>query len=78
MVSDAIAVLLIGGDVEPVVVTRSGWLPIGQKAVATKTAGATVLEINGQPAIAYLRRYVSASPGASRAASSSSAAQVGS
>jgi class 3 adenylate cyclase len=59
VVSDAIAVLLIGGEVEPVVVTRSGWLPIGQKAVATKTSGATVLEINGQPAIAYLRRYVS-------------------
>ena len=40
-------------------VTRSGWLPIGQKAVATKTSGATVHEINGQPAIDYLKRYVS-------------------
>ncbi len=59
VVSGAIAVLLVGGDVEPVVVTRSGWLPIGQKAIATKTSGATVLEINDQPAIAYLRRYVS-------------------
>lgn len=59
VVSGAVAVLLVGGDVEPVVVTRSGWLPIGQKAVATKTSGATVHEINGKPAIDYLRRYVS-------------------
>ena len=59
VVSGGVAVLLIGGDIEPVVVTRSGWLPIGQKAVATKTSGATVHEINGQPAIDYLKRYVS-------------------
>jgi len=59
VVSDALPLLLVGGDVEPLVVTRSGWLPIGQKAIATKTAGATLLEINGSPAIDYLKRYVS-------------------
>lgn len=59
VVSNAIAMVLIGGDVEPVVVTRSGWVPLGQKAIATKTAGPTLLEIDGRPAIEYLRRYVS-------------------
>lgn len=59
VVSDSAVVLLLSGNVEPVVVTRSGWIPIGQRAVATKTAGATVLEIDGRPAIEYLKRYVS-------------------
>jgi class 3 adenylate cyclase len=59
VVSGAIAILLVGGDVEPVVVTRSGWVPIGQTAVATKTKGPVLEEINGRPAIEYLKRYVS-------------------
>ena len=59
VVSNAVVVLLLAGDVDPVVVTRSGWIPIGQRAIATKTAGATVLEIDGRPAIEYLKRYVS-------------------
>jgi class 3 adenylate cyclase len=58
-VSDSIAVLLIGGDIEPVVVTRSGWTPLGQKATVTRAEGPTVHEIDGRPAIDYLKRYVS-------------------
>jgi hypothetical protein len=56
--SDSIPVVLLGGDITPVVVTRSGWIPIGQKAIATKTRGTTLLEIDGRPAIEYLKRYV--------------------
>jgi len=56
--SHALPILLLGGDVHPVVVTRSGWLPVGEPARATKTAGATLYEIDGRPALDYIRRYI--------------------
>lgn len=56
--SDSIPILLLGGDIHPLVITRSGWIPIGAKARATKVAGNRLLEIDDKPAIDYLKRYV--------------------
>jgi hypothetical protein len=56
--SHALPILLLGGDIDPVVVTRSGWLPVGEQARATRTSGTVLYEINGRPALEYIRRYI--------------------
>ena len=49
--------LLLSGDIEPLVITRSGWIPMGKKVKATKVVGNVIYEIDGQPAIEYLKKY---------------------
>jgi len=57
--SDAIPILLLGGaDVEPVVITETGWEPMGVKGTATKVDGTRLLEVDGRPAIEYVGRYI--------------------
>jgi len=56
--SDSIPLLLLAGNIEPLVITRSGWIPIGKKVTATKTAGNVLYEIDHQPAINYLKKYI--------------------
>jgi class 3 adenylate cyclase len=58
--SDSVPVALIGGAVKAVVVTRSGWVPMGRRARATKVNGNVLLEVDGQPAAEYFKRYISA------------------
>jgi hypothetical protein len=55
---DSVPLLLLAGDIHPTVVTRSGWIPVGQKATATKVSGNTIFEIDNQPAIEYLEKYI--------------------
>ncbi|MFQ5677124.1 MAG: FIST signal transduction protein [bacterium] len=55
--SDAIPLLLLSGNIEPLVITRSGWIPMGKRAKATKVQGNVLLEIDHQPAIEYLKKY---------------------
>lgn len=56
--SDAIPIVMLGGDINPVVITRSGWIPLGARARATKVDGNRLLEVDGRPAIDYLQRYI--------------------
>jgi hypothetical protein len=56
--TDSIPLLLLGGDIHPTVVTKSGWIPVGQKATATKVSGNIIFEIDNQPAIEYLKKYI--------------------
>lgn len=56
--SDSIPLLLLAGNIEPLVITRSGWIPIGKKVTATKTAGNVLYEIDHQPAINYFKKYL--------------------
>src|SRR5258708_10025028 len=56
--SHALPILLLGGDIDPVVVTRSRWRPVGEQARAAKSGGTTLYEINGRPALEYIRRYI--------------------
>jgi hypothetical protein len=58
--SDSIPILMLGGDINPIIVTRSGWIPLGARARATKVSGNRLLEVDGQPAIEYLQRYIGA------------------
>lgn len=58
VLSDSIPILMLGGDVAPLVITRSGWIPVGAKCRATRVAGNRLLEIDGRPAIDYLQRYI--------------------
>ncbi len=57
--SDAIPLLLLAGNIEPVVVTRTGWIPTGAKAKVTKAEGKMVYEIDHRPAKEYLKKYIS-------------------
>ncbi len=50
--------LLLSGNIEPVVITRSGWIPMGKKVKVTKVEGNVIYEIDGQPAIEYLKKYI--------------------
>lgn len=56
--TDSVPLLLLAGNIHPTVVTRSGWIPVGQKATATKVSGNIILEIDNQPAIEYLKKYI--------------------
>ncbi|MCG8606690.1 FIST C-terminal domain-containing protein [bacterium] len=56
--SDSIPLLLISGNMEPLIITRTGWIPIGAKAKVTKSQGTVVYEIDHQPAFEYLKKYI--------------------
>jgi hypothetical protein len=49
---------MLGGDIEPLVIMRSGWIPMGKKAKITKAEGNVLYEIDHQPAIEYLKNYI--------------------
>jgi hypothetical protein len=56
--SNAIPLLLIGGSLEISCSVASGWQPIGQKTVITKSDGISVYEIGGQRAIEFYRQQL--------------------
>jgi hypothetical protein len=56
--SDSIPLLLLAGNIEPLVITRSGWIPMGRKVKATKVKGNVLYGIDGEPAIEYLKKYI--------------------
>ena len=49
--TDAIPVILLGGDIRPVVMIGSGWIPTGTPAIATKAERNVLSEIDHRPAI---------------------------
>ena len=56
--SDSVPLLLLAGDIEPLVITRSGWIPLGKKVKATRSKGNILYEIDHQPAIEYWKKYI--------------------
>lgn len=56
--SDAALVVLFGAPLRAQVVARSGWTPIGDVGVATRTEGPKVLTIDDRPAIEFVKRYL--------------------
>lgn len=56
--TNSIPILLISGDIDPVVITRSGWVPISPLAKVTKVKGPVLLEINNKPAIEYYHEFI--------------------
>ncbi|NUQ74062.1 MAG: FIST C-terminal domain-containing protein [Polyangiaceae bacterium] len=60
--TDSIPLVLLGGAMTAVVVTRSGWIPMGRRARATRVSGNVLYEIDNRPALEYFTRYI-ATPG---------------
>jgi hypothetical protein len=58
VLSNSFPIVLVAGNIDPLIITRSGWIPIGEKARATKVNGNVLLEIDDRPAIEYLKRYI--------------------
>jgi hypothetical protein len=58
VLSDSIPILLLGGDVDALIVTRSGFQPMGTSGVVTRSEGGRVYQIDHKPAIELVRRYV--------------------
>jgi hypothetical protein len=56
VVSDAVPVMLFSGDIACSFGVASGWSPISEPGVATRTEGTVVHCIDGQPAIDFYRR----------------------
>lgn len=56
--TDAIPVILLGGDIHPVVMIGSGWIPTGTPAIATKADRNILSEIDHRPAIEYIGKYI--------------------
>lgn len=58
VLSDAVPVLLLGGDLLVSSGVTSGWQPIGEKGIATKADKNIVYEINGKPACDFYQNYL--------------------
>ncbi len=63
VLSDAIPVLLIGGNVLFSLGVESGWMPLGVRMRVTRATGTVVQELDGQPALALYQRYLGTESG---------------
>jgi hypothetical protein len=57
VLSDALPILLLSGNVLWGHGVSSGWVPIGKKGIATKVEGNVLYEVDGQPAFEFYRDY---------------------
>ena len=55
--SDAVPVLLICGPLVYSVAVESGWQPVGEPGLVTRSEGTVVHEIDGRPAIEFYRSF---------------------
>lgn len=60
VVSNALPVLMFSGPLTFSFGVASGWKAIGQPAQISRSEGPTVVEIDGEPAIEYYRRFLGA------------------
>lgn len=58
VLTDAFPIVLFSGAIDPTIITRSGWIPVGEPARVSKAIGNVVHEIDGRPAVEYLKRYI--------------------
>jgi hypothetical protein len=56
--SDSVPILLISGPLLFSIAVESGWKPVGETGLVTKSEGPVVHEIGGQPAIKFYRRLL--------------------
>ncbi len=56
--SDAVPVLLFSGPLVYSVAVESGWKPIGEPGLVTRSDGALVHEIDARPAIEFYRKFL--------------------
>lgn len=59
VVSDSVPMIVIAdASLDPIVITRTGWEPVGHRGIATKVSGTDVVEIDHRPAVEFLGRYI--------------------
>jgi len=57
VLSDAVPILLMAGNLRVGYGVQSGWTPMGKKGIVTKAQSNTLYEIDGQPALNFYRNY---------------------
>ncbi len=55
--SGSMPLLLLGGDFDAHVITRTGWTPIGEPITVTRADRNLLLRVGNQSAVEYVRRY---------------------
>ncbi len=58
MCSDAVPVLLLSGPLVYSVAVESGWEPVGEPGLVTRSEGTALHEIDGRPALDFYRRFL--------------------
>jgi len=56
--SDSVPVLLLSGPLVYSVAVETGWEPVGEPGLVTRSEGTTVHEIDGRPALEFYRRFL--------------------
>ncbi len=56
--SDAVPVLLLSGPLVYSVAVESGWEPVGEPGLVTRSVGSVLREIDGRPAVDFYRRFL--------------------
>jgi hypothetical protein len=56
--SDSVPVLLFSGPLVYSLAVESGWEPVGEPGLVTRSAGPVLEEIDGRPAIEFYRRFL--------------------
>jgi hypothetical protein len=62
VLTDALPILLFSGEIEFSYGIACGWTPIGRKSIVTKSAGTSLYEIDGKPALEFYQRYLGNRP----------------
>lgn len=55
--SGSLPLVLLGGDFDAHVITRTGWSPIGEPITVTKASGNRVSRVGNVPIVDYVKRY---------------------
>ena len=63
VIAGGLSILLFSGPLEYSVGVETGWRGVGPRATVTRVGSGRVLEIDGQPAVAFFNRYVGTAPG---------------
>jgi hypothetical protein len=56
--SDSVPVLLVSGPLVYSVAVETGWEPVGEPGLVTRSEGTTLHEIDGRPALDFYRRFL--------------------
>ena len=56
--SDSVPVLLLSGPLVYSVAVETGWEPVGEPGLVTRSEGTTLHEIDGRPALEFYRRFL--------------------
>ncbi|MGJ5674132.1 MAG: FIST signal transduction protein [Nostochopsis sp.] len=62
VLTDALPILIVCGDVNFSYGIACGWKPMGRKSVVTKAAGTTLYEVDGESALEFYKHYLGDRP----------------